>query len=145
MSQNGADKGFEPDVVVLFCQHCVSADADVNLAADNVAGYRPRFVVKPCSSKVEASHVLKLLAQGADGVAVFGCPDDKCRFLTGSAMAGKRIEYARGLLDEIGFGADRLGMDYVHGISSEELIELVERRVEAVRQLGPNPMKGAGG
>jgi heterodisulfide reductase subunit D len=145
MSQLGTSEKFEPNIVVLYCQHCVRADADMDEAAETVDGFKPRFVMKPCSSKVEASHVLKLLAKGADGVAVVGCPEDKCRFLIGSAMAEKRIEYARGLLDKVGMGADRLGIDRVHGLSSAELIELVEQRVEAVRPLGPNPMKGVSG
>lgn len=145
MSRTKSSEGFEPTIVVLYCQHCVRADLDVDRAAASVSGYKLRIVLKPCSSKVEASHALKLLAQGVDGVAVIGCPDRKCRFLTGSAMAGKRIEYARGLLDEIGFGGDRLGMDFVHGISRQTFINLIEHRVEAVRRLGPNPMKGANG
>jgi coenzyme F420-reducing hydrogenase delta subunit len=136
---------FEPDVVVLYCQHCVAEDADVAAAAKSVSGFKPRFVVMPCSSKVEASHALRLLEQGADGVAVVGCPEKRCRFLVGSTMAEKRIEYARRLLEEIRMGADRLGMDRGGHLSAAQLMEIAEHRASAVRALGPNPMKGATG
>lgn len=137
--------GFDPDVVVLYCQNCVAEGADAAAVSKSVSGFKPRFVVMPCSSKVEASHVLKLLDEGADGVQVVGCPENRCRFLVGSTMAEKRIEYGRGLLDEIGMGADRLGMERGARLSATDLTELAERRAAAVRLLGPSPMKGAAG
>lgn len=136
---------FEPEIVVLYCQHCVAKDADVAAAAKAVSGFKPRFEVMPCSSKVEAAHVLKILEGGADGVAVVGCPEKRCRFLVGSTMAEKRIEYGRGLLEEIGMGADRLGMDRASQLSAAQLVEIAEHRAAAARTLGPNPMKGATG
>jgi F420-non-reducing hydrogenase iron-sulfur subunit len=134
---------FEPEVVVLYCQQCVAEDADVAAATKAVSGFKPRFEVMPCSSKIEASHVLKLLERGADGVAVVGCPEKRCRFLVGSTMAEKRIAYARRLLEEVRMGADRLGMDRGGQLSAAQLMEIAERRASAVRTLGPNPMKGA--
>lgn len=134
---------FDPDIVVLYCQNCVSECAEVASASKGLSGFKPRFVLMPCSSKVEVSHVLKLLDEGADGVQLVGCPENQCRFLTGSSMAEKRIGYARGLLEEICMGAERLGMERGTQLSATDLMELAERRAEAVRQLGPSPMKGA--
>ena len=145
MARNVDAADFEPEVVVLYCQQCVAEDADVAAAAKAVSGFKPRFEVMPCSSKVEASHVLKLIEQGADAVAVVGCPEKKCRFLVGSTMADKRIGYARRLLDEIRMGADRLGMDRAGPLAAQQLVEIAQRRAAAVRSLGPNPMKGATG
>lgn len=136
---------FEPNVVVLYCQNCVAECVDAAALSKGVSGFKLRLVVMPCSSKVEASHVLKLLDEGADGVQVVGCPENQCRFLVGSTMAEKRIEYARGLLEEVRIGADRLGMERGDQLSATELTELAERRAAAVRPLGPNPMKAATG
>jgi coenzyme F420-reducing hydrogenase delta subunit len=58
-------------------------------------------------------------------------------------MAEKRVEYARGLLDEIHMGADRLRMERGEELSSLQMIALVQNQADAVRALGPNPMKGA--
>ncbi len=135
----------EPTVVVLYCQNCVAESVDAAALSKDVSRFKLRLVVMPCSSKVEASHVLKLLDEGADGVLVVGCPENQCRFLVGSTMAEKRIEYARGLLHEIRMGADRLGMERGDRLSAAQLTELAERRAAAVRPLGPNPMKAATG
>jgi coenzyme F420-reducing hydrogenase delta subunit len=144
--ENGPDAGkFEPEILLLYCRNCVAEGVDPDEVSRAVSGFKSRYVVMPCSSKVEASHVLKLLDEGADGVQVVGCPENACRFLVGSTMAEKRIDYARGLLDEIRMGADRLGMERGAQLSEADLMELAERRAEAVRPLGPNPMKGAGG
>jgi len=61
----------------------------------------------------------------------------------GSAMAEKRVDHARGLLDEIHMGADRLRMDRGEELSSLQMMALVQSQADAVRALGPNPMKGA--
>ena len=84
--------------------------------------------------------MLKILELGADAVQVVGCPADACRFLVGSTMAEKRVERARGLLDEIGMGADRVGLSRSERLSAEGLIGLAEARATAVKPLGPNPM-----
>ena len=142
MARNAQTDKFEPDIVVLYCQHCVVEHIDERQIAKTVSGFRPRFVVLPCSSKVEPAHMLKLLDRGVDGVQVVGCSAKQCRFLVGSTMAEKRVEYTCALLDEIRSGADRLGMERTDPLTAAQLVELAEQRAAAVRPLGPNPMKG---
>lgn len=142
MARNAHGADFEPEVVVLYCQHCVAEEVAPEEVSRPVSGFKARFEVMPCSSKVEASHVLKLLERGVDAVAVVGCPEKQCRFLVGNVMAEKRIEYARDLLDEIHMGADRVGMNRGDRLSGAQLLQIAERRAEAVCPLGPNPMKG---
>jgi F420-non-reducing hydrogenase iron-sulfur subunit len=95
----------------------------------------------PCSSKIEVPHILRVLEQGVDGVEVAACPESKCHFLVGSLRAEKRVDYTRRLLDEIQIGAERLGISRGTGLSAKKLMGLAERRAEAVKTLGPNPMK----
>ena len=132
---------FEPEIVVLYCQHCVADDANVTIGAQQICGLTVRPTMIACSSKVEIPYLLKILEQGVDGVQLVACPQDKCRFLVGSLMAEKRIEYARGLLDEIRLGSQRLGLSRNEKLSAEELLALAEARAQAVKPLGPNPMK----
>lgn len=132
---------FTPEIVILYCQHCVAEDADLNGAMRQASGFKPRLVVMPCTSKVEVSHLIKILEQGTDGVQVVGCLDGGCQFLMGSSLAQKRVEYARRFLDELSFGADRLGMHRGEGLSADEVLALAENRAQAVNSLGANPMK----
>lgn len=132
---------FEPEVVVLYCQH--STEPSVNLANSNrrLPGCLARFVIMPCSSKVEIEYLVKILEQGADGIQVVGCPERACRFLVGNTKAEKRIDRVRGMLEEIGFGVERVGMVRASGLSMDQLMEHARKRADAVRELGPNPMK----
>jgi coenzyme F420-reducing hydrogenase delta subunit len=132
---------FDPEIVVLYCQHSVAGDADVAVASQQMRGLTVRPTMLPCSSKVEIPHLLKILEQGADGVELVACPQDVCRFLVGSLKAEKRVERASGLLEEIGMGGRRVGLSRRARLSAQDLLALAEARAVAVRLLGPNPMK----
>ena len=141
MNTSGDMPDFHPEVVVLYCQNCVGKGAGIEVAFQKATGFAARAAVMACSSRVEVSHVLKILEQGADAVELVACPDETCRFLVGSARAEKRIEYARRLLEEIRIGADRVGLTRGAGLTAEALLDVAARRAEAVRHLGPGPMK----
>jgi len=116
----------------------VSDDADVTQASVKTKGISVRSAMMPCSSKVQTSHLLKILDQEADGVEVVACPEGACRFLVGSKRTQKRVDYARKLLDEIQVGADRLGISRRTGLSGEELMKLATDRATAVQRLMNN-------
>ena len=132
---------FEPEIVILFCQHSLADDADLMREMRLASGFKPRPVIMPCTSKIEVSHLVKIFGQGADGIEVVGCADGKCRFLTGSNLAEKRVEYTRRFLGQLQLGADRLGMHRGEGLSGNQMLELAEKRAKAISLLGPNPMK----
>ncbi len=139
--KQATENGFEPDIVILFCQHCVGRDVEPVDSIRKMPGFTARNVVMPCSSKVESRQLVKLLEKGADGIQVVACPDGSCRFLVGSNRAERRVEYVRGILEEIDFGPERVGIARETGLDTEKLLALGEQRAEKVRPLGPNPMK----
>ncbi len=141
MNDNSEGAGFAPEVVVLYCGNCVSPDANITAESSRTKGFTVRTKMLPCSSKVEVSYLLKILEQGADGVEIVACPEEKCQFLIGSLRAEKRIKYAGDLLDEIDMGAERLGISRGECLSAQEIMGLAANRARAVRSLGPNPMK----
>jgi F420-non-reducing hydrogenase iron-sulfur subunit len=132
---------FRPDIVLLYCHRSTRECADVNAASEAAAGCVVRPTLMPCSGKAEASHLLKLLEHGADGVEVVACPERKCRFLDGNVRAEKRIERVRHLLDQIRMGADRVGLSRGEGLSARDLVDRAAERARIVMPLGPNPMK----
>ncbi len=141
MIQAASTQEFKPEIVVLYCQYSVAKDADINAVQNRAQGFKARFMMLPCSSKIEVPHLLKILEKGVDGIQVIGCPDDLCRFLVGNQRAEKRIEYARGLLDQVGMGADRLSMQRGQGLSEDALLQIAQAAADTVRKMGPNPMK----
>lgn len=103
-------------------------------------GFRAFFASLPCSSKMEPSYPLKILADGADGVLVVACPEGHCRFMVGNVRAEKRINYVRALLDKAGMGAGRLTLERGENLTEKDLLELAQRSLGPLKILGPNPM-----
>jgi coenzyme F420-reducing hydrogenase delta subunit len=87
----------------------------------------------PCSSKIEVPYILKILEAGALAVEIVACPEKGCKFLVGSRRAEKRIEYIRGLLEQIGCSRQRVGISRKLSQSPQELIELARARGDAAR------------
>ncbi|MEW6442830.1 MAG: hydrogenase iron-sulfur subunit [bacterium] len=135
---NGA---FQPEILVLYCQSCVGRDVNLADSFRSLPGCKVRFLVMPCSSKIEVQQLVKLLEQGADGIQVVGCADTACKFLVGSTRAEKRVVYVRDLLGEIDFGVERVAMVRGTDLSVGDLMEEAMGCAERVRALGPNPMR----
>jgi len=133
---------FRPEIVVLFCQHCVVPDADLTVAGMATSRFKAKLVMIPCTGKIETSQLLSILAEGVDGIQVVGCPRQQCHRLDGNLRAEKRVERVRQFLHEIRMGTERLDMERGLDFSGLQLMLLAERRANAVKPLGPNPMKG---
>ncbi len=140
-SETDGQRSFQPHLVVLYCRNATAPDAEPLEGPRPGRGTQATFVALPCSSKMEPSHPLKILADGADGVLVVACPEERCRHLSGSARADKRVRRVRTLLDAVGAGAERVALEHGEGLSAKDLLSLAERRGEALKPLGPNPMK----
>jgi len=132
---------FEPEIVVLYCRHSTNGQTGAADAVRKGPGFKARLVMMPCSSKVEIEHMVKILEGGADGIQVVGCPGQLCQFLVGNTKAERRTERVRQLLKEIEFGAERVAMTRKNGLEEGDLMDIAGRRADAVRTLGPNPMK----
>jgi coenzyme F420-reducing hydrogenase delta subunit len=73
-----------------------------------LAGVIAQTIAVPCSGKLQPEHLLKAFEAGADLVVVLTCPEGECRYLEGRRRIERRLDYVRGLLDEIGLGGKRL-------------------------------------
>ena len=129
------------EVVLLYCRQCVNDPDSITVAAQRTTDFKVKPVMMPCSSKIEVPNILKILANGADAVQVVACPEDECQFLTGSNRAEKRIDYARGLLEQINVSPDRLNITRKSNLSADDLIKLAAECAKQVKPLGPGPMK----
>ena len=96
------------ELAIFYCQHQTDRMIQALGNLKNPAGSRIRKVALPCSGKLEVSFLLKALENGADGVALFGCPEGECHYLVGSTRAKNRVRYARRVLREIGLEEERV-------------------------------------
>jgi coenzyme F420-reducing hydrogenase delta subunit len=78
-------------------------------------------VTIPCAGRLQPEHVLKVFETGADAVCVVACEDDNCHTLKGSRRCERRVEYVRGLLDQVGVGSERLLFFRLPGSAREDL------------------------
>jgi F420-non-reducing hydrogenase iron-sulfur subunit len=108
MSRNMDQKTVGPIIRIFFCQQ-IDVQQDVNRRAlEKEFGSRVIFFPLPCSGRIEPLHLLRALESGADKVYLITCPEGTCRFREGNFRARKRLTFAQGLIEEIGFKRERL-------------------------------------
>ena len=96
------------NVSIFFCQQ-LDPEQDANRRVlEKELGARVKFFPLPCSGRIEPLHFLRALEAGADLVYLITCPEKVCRYQQGNLRAGKRIAYARKLIEEIGLDPERL-------------------------------------
>ncbi|WP_449244159.1 hydrogenase iron-sulfur subunit [Desulfobacca acetoxidans] len=132
---------WQPKIVALICTYCTYTAAD--MAGSLRLQYPPevRIVKLPCTGKVDTIHLLKTFQTGVDGILVGGCEVGDCHFLEGNLRARERVEYAQALLEEVGFGAERLEMYNIGASDAPQWVERVKEMVARVKRLGPNPLR----
>ncbi len=97
-----------PIKIVVY--HCINLRLFDNGNPKSFVRERPgvSLVAIPCSGKVEAHHLLKTLASGAQGVLVLACAEKACLYLEGSKRSRKRVDYAKSWLQKLGIEPERL-------------------------------------
>jgi coenzyme F420-reducing hydrogenase delta subunit len=134
---------FEPEVVLLYCGRALAGGEQLPEGTKKGNGFRVRFVMMPCSSKIETTYLIKLIEAGADAVGVVACPGKTCQFTTGSARAEHRVRHARSILDEVGMDGARVEIVRRGGLTADDMIGIAEELAGSVRPLGPSPMAAA--
>jgi coenzyme F420-reducing hydrogenase delta subunit len=132
------------EVVVFYCQNQTQNLAEVLQSLRDRGGLHIRKVAIPCSGKFEILYVLKALEKGADGVALFGCPEERCRYLVGSSRAKGRMGYTARLLEGIGLEPERVRRFVLAGPAGDkpsDSVGSVAEWVEKLKTMGPLPGK----
>ena len=75
---------------------------------------------------------MRILENGASGVALVGCSNDDCKFLTGTDVAEKRIRRAQKLLKEINYDPVALAMERGKDLTQEDLLKIALKRAQAI-------------
>jgi F420-non-reducing hydrogenase iron-sulfur subunit len=135
---------FEPKIVAFCCHYCAYSSAD--LAGSMRIQYPPnvRIIRTPCTGRLETEYFMKALENGADGVLVAGCLEGGCHFVEGNLCAKRRVNYTSDLLKELGLEPDRIRMVNISAAMARPLADTIIDMVQAVRKLGPNPLKPVG-
>jgi len=73
---------------------------------------------------------------------VAGCMEGECHFLEGNLRAKKRVQYAKGILDEIGLGGQRLEMFNMSAGEGNKFAAAADAMTARIVELGPSPLRG---
>lgn len=84
--------------------------------------------------------LLKAFENGADGVMVIGCLEGDCHYVNGNIRARARICRVAGILEKIGFGAERIRMYNLSAGEGAAFARFAGEFVDQVQALGPSPI-----
>ena len=88
------------------------------------------FVTLPCSGRIESTLLLRTLERGYAGVAVIGCPEDNCKYVSGNKHAKNRVDEVNAILAGAGLEADCVLMDYMSSVDTHKIEKLMRDIVE---------------
>lgn len=132
---------FEPRIVAFLCNWCAYVAADAAGVSRIMQQPNVRVIRVFCSGMVDPSYVIKALCSGADGVLVSGCHPGDCHYLAGNIKAMRRAPLLKKLLSELGVESSRFRLEWVAASESYRYVEVINRMIDEVRALGPNPLK----
>ena len=131
---------FEPVIVAFCCHYCAYTAADMAGSQRLVYPANVKIIRVPCSSKVDALHLVKAFEKGADGVYVAGCLEGDCHFKNGNIKAARLVANVQKYLEEIGIERERLEMVMMSAGMGYRFAQVATEMTEKIRKLGPSPI-----
>jgi coenzyme F420-reducing hydrogenase delta subunit len=132
---------FEPKIVAFCCEQSGAPAAEMAKILKLKMPDNLELVPVPCSGRIETLYLLKALESGADGVVVFACYEENCRYLQGNIRLKGRVGYAKQIMTKIGLEQERLEIFHLATNSGVKFSEFLIQKADQLRQLGPNLSK----
>ena len=129
---------FEPKIVAFCCEQSGVPAAEMAKTLKLKMPNHLELVPVPCSGRIETLYLLKALEGGADGVVVFACHEENCRYLQGNMRLKSRVGYAKQIMGKIGLQQERLEIFHLATNSGVKFAEFLMQKADQLGQLGPN-------
>lgn len=128
---------FEPKILVLCCNWCTYAGAD--LAGTSRMKYAPnvRLVRVMCSGRIDPSFVMAAIREGADGVLIAGCHPADCHYINGNHKTMRRFPALKTMLTQFGVEPERIRLEWISASEGDRFVEVANEMTETLRKLGP--------
>ena len=127
------------EIAIFYCTRQKERVNEILKGLDYPGVLRLRQVALPCSGKLEVFQLTKALEKGADGVALFGCPEEECCYVVGSSRAKGRVSYTGKILESIGVQNARVRRFVLESQLSQENQKAISDWIEKVRTMGSIP------
>ncbi len=131
---------YEPNIVVLACNWCSYAGAD--LAGVSRMNYPPtvRIIRVMCSGRFDPDFALRAFEKGADGVLVLGCHPGDCHYVEGNLKAEAKADVTARLIDALGIDPARFRLEWVSASEGAKFADIVKEFTGTLEELGPSPL-----
>ena len=135
---------FTPNIQAFCCHYTSQQTLAVGAEGMKAEGFPAGVTINRlvCSGKLQVSALLKAFEDGADGVYVVGCPEDKCHNLLGSQRAAKRVGAVKKALAELAIEPERIEMYHLERGFHPDFIAAAQEMDQRIKGLGPSPIKG---
>jgi len=136
-----ADASFNPKIIGFMCNWCSYAGAD--LCGVSRYQYPPNLRVARvmCSTRIPPHIVMRVLAEGADGVMLGGCHLGDCHYISGNYFTVKRFDLMKKLIQAAGLEPGRIRLEWVSASEGEKFSKVVTSFTNEIKALGPTPVK----
>jgi quinone-modifying oxidoreductase subunit QmoB len=136
----------KPRILMLMCEN--DAYPALELAGFHRQRYSSfvRAIPVRCLGAVNVVWVSDALARGFDGILLLGCKpgeDTQCHSVRGSELMATRTDNVRQKLAQMALEEQRVRIEHVALSDYLTLPGLIDRFVEQIQSLGPNPFKDA--
>jgi len=135
----------KPRAIVFVCEN--DAYPAIDMAGMNRLQFSPfvRIVPLRCIGSINLVWIADALSKGIDGVLLLGCQygeDYQCHMATGSHLAKIRLSKVAETLDRLKLESGRVQMEQISISEYHKLPEIIDRFIEKLQDIGPNPYKG---
>jgi coenzyme F420-reducing hydrogenase delta subunit len=121
----------EPKITIFYCINSFRLPEEPLLEDCEI-----KYIKMPCSSMTRDVYLLRAFEAGADAVLVLACPEEACRYAEGGKRARKRIQWTRGILDQIGMDGDKqLAIYNVVPGNEKSVREIIKKTLDGLKSL----------
>ncbi len=131
-------EAWEPEIVGFLCQWCSYAGADLAGSARMKYPTNLKVIKVPCSGRIDPMFIIKALRDGMDGVLVSGCHPGDCHYTCGNMHARRKFTVLHEMLNFMGIDQKRVHFSWVSASEGEKFVEVINKVVNDVREVGPN-------
>jgi len=129
----------EPVIIGFACEGAAGYAAELAGVMGLSTPHNVRLVKVPCTGRIDVLHLLTAFDRGADGLAIFCCPEDQCHYIDGSHKARERAAVLKKSLDILGIGGERLEIHEVNSCEPDRYASVVRAFAEKMGKMGPRP------
>jgi len=134
-----AKESDEPIIIGFVCDECAYAAVDTLGMLKKKYPSNIRLIRIPCGGRLSLIDILKCYDEGASGVFLIACKDDRCHYIDGNKKAKLHIEAAEEILEAIGWNKGRTRYFSAFAADNEILYRELIEFYNYIKKLGINP------